>query len=904
MPKGRGRQKIDRKAVAAANSYIRGANRELDQKCCEIIYSDDSITLQERVILIYVSWASEENQDLRDKGLQKGHPVPDLAMIKDFVRFYISSTDRILSLRPTKSSVLNFAEQFFAGFTRITKSIFDKKDTQDVFTFIKKRLVKEEKVIKDIRRAKHMFTHCNLTNILVLLWNNDDPVFIHPRYRDIELYIYRRPDSKIELFFRLSKIWVKNNNNPKNTMAFQDGAFLHINLLDDLKSWNPNLNNLIPLLWKPSVAKEPVLRIVTRAGGVSKCLWTRESFCKIFRAVVTNAGYPEIITIHTLRRGLANMLDNLNIFGRSYIDSTSAVSTMDAFLGEKMRLDYIKYLRGVGKYRALGYPRYLPAERQHAIRQNETLQELEQRLQELQETPHTSIDADNGHGERDNNAADSGKEDVEFAIKLTKKQLQVLRSRLYNTKLAKYRDEWIQNRLETQVKSGGKTLNVVVYNDITQCLSKAQPEQQRIAELMPTDKSFSYQDMLSAVEDLLVYCIKNYDVFYRLREEPLNGRCPVRGCDLDLDQRCEIITYCHILVQPGYYPFCLGCDRVAPSQRMNVWKQSNELRLHVNEDIKQMRENYFCSHLLCHVKFDSEIQLRYHLSDIHGMHKAIWGQVGGPVKPSKKKDLNYQVNSPVGAAKRKGQALVGRGEEKGQHDSGPPNDPAVAYELPSSTYKRLSSLSANANELVIKLWERPVKTATKKSLVGLSATAPTLSCTNDKNSIADKEHNSDYNGCSPCISILPSPPDLATGIGFESSTTSTSPKLPPIDPQILLESEDQPVELGKERSEVRKINKGGALSSENQKSFIAETLWFDKLWLAKERDLSTDTPTELVEINSILETMSTAETQERNSQTLARKRAAQSQDNHTASHKSSRVTRSSYARQNACFSEI
>jgi hypothetical protein len=61
------------------------------------------------------------------------HPAPDIVTIKDFVRFYISSTDGILSLRPTKSSVLNFAERFFAGFTRIAKSIFDKKDTQDVF---------------------------------------------------------------------------------------------------------------------------------------------------------------------------------------------------------------------------------------------------------------------------------------------------------------------------------------------------------------------------------------------------------------------------------------------------------------------------------------------------------------------------------------------------------------------------------------------------------------------------------------------------------------------------------------------------------------------------------------------------------------------------------------------------
>lgn len=36
--------------------------------------------------------------------------------------------------------------------------------------------------------------------------------------QDIELFIYRRMDGEIELFFRLSEKWVKNNDNPKNTV--------------------------------------------------------------------------------------------------------------------------------------------------------------------------------------------------------------------------------------------------------------------------------------------------------------------------------------------------------------------------------------------------------------------------------------------------------------------------------------------------------------------------------------------------------------------------------------------------------------------------------------------------------------------------------------------------------------
>jgi hypothetical protein len=54
---------------------------------------------------------------------------------------------------------------------------------------------------------------------------------------------------------------------------------------------------------------------------------------------------------------------------------------------------------------------------------------------------------------------------------------------------------------------------VIVYNDVAHCLLRAQPERQRLAEMMPSDKLLSYQDMLSVVESLLSLCTKDYDVF-------------------------------------------------------------------------------------------------------------------------------------------------------------------------------------------------------------------------------------------------------------------------------------------------------------------------------------------------------------------------------------------------------
>lgn len=60
--------------------------------------------------------------------LQEGQPTPDLATVKDFVRYYIYSTPGMITVRPTMSSVKNFAERLFAGlvFLKINDSSWPK----------------------------------------------------------------------------------------------------------------------------------------------------------------------------------------------------------------------------------------------------------------------------------------------------------------------------------------------------------------------------------------------------------------------------------------------------------------------------------------------------------------------------------------------------------------------------------------------------------------------------------------------------------------------------------------------------------------------------------------------------------------------------------------------------------
>lgn len=65
--------------------------------------------------------------------LREGQPAPDLATIKDFICYYIFSTQGMLSLQPTMSSVLNFAERFLPGSLVLQKTFLTRK-TQKMFT--------------------------------------------------------------------------------------------------------------------------------------------------------------------------------------------------------------------------------------------------------------------------------------------------------------------------------------------------------------------------------------------------------------------------------------------------------------------------------------------------------------------------------------------------------------------------------------------------------------------------------------------------------------------------------------------------------------------------------------------------------------------------------------------------
>lgn len=64
------------------------------------------------------------------EALGKGAPPLDLATLKDFVRYKVSTNQEVIDDkgRPTADSMNTFEEWFFAGFARITGNSYAEED--------------------------------------------------------------------------------------------------------------------------------------------------------------------------------------------------------------------------------------------------------------------------------------------------------------------------------------------------------------------------------------------------------------------------------------------------------------------------------------------------------------------------------------------------------------------------------------------------------------------------------------------------------------------------------------------------------------------------------------------------------------------------------------------------------
>jgi hypothetical protein len=103
--------------------------------------------LRRLILTWYFSWRHEE---MKEDALQKGLPVPDeaavrdrvltkhvdapdLATVKDFLRFHAATSKGKIREEISCDSLNTFAEWFFAGFSRVTDTPISDDDRSEVY---------------------------------------------------------------------------------------------------------------------------------------------------------------------------------------------------------------------------------------------------------------------------------------------------------------------------------------------------------------------------------------------------------------------------------------------------------------------------------------------------------------------------------------------------------------------------------------------------------------------------------------------------------------------------------------------------------------------------------------------------------------------------------------------------
>ncbi|MCJ1426427.1 hypothetical protein MMC29_004330 [Sticta canariensis] len=549
-------------AQAAANGYKRGAHKEQDKTVHREKHVKKTRKDQDATLNRYVIWhLSEMEQDAvhgglpalseeaaREQCLRPGIEAPDLATVKDFIRFYIATSHPQLAEQPTVDSINTVAEWFFAGFTRVTGTGTDAEQRSEVYDWVRKVLTVEGLVVKK-HRPKHNFTNRDLNRVSLTVWSRDDLIFIHERYRiqfTFIIRVYCWTGARLGAFFTnglryrdidivLQRRWVKNNRDPENVvfntagrehekfvyndaafllvMAIADGALFGYETLDDLRAQEiPVGENELPLRFKESALNQPILRKCTMAKGVTDEPMPKAAFTEIYGSTMRNAGYLCGTSIHAIRRQLGKKVDerytkcnDRSTSRKSYVANTSSVDGQAAFLGESTDHAHIDYFQGLEKFHEPGLPCQLPAYLEHRVNRDPRLLELERTVRE--------------HSPADPEGAKEAKRSLAVSCRKTLTRLA----------LRRYQEEWVRERRDWKVLTRGKEQpRDLCTTDLVHNLCLLIPERGRLAQLMASDEPLSPGAMWDAMRDLHSLCSRDFSVLYLPGHEPLDGSCPVK----------------------------------------------------------------------------------------------------------------------------------------------------------------------------------------------------------------------------------------------------------------------------------------------------------------------------------------------------------------------------------------
>ncbi len=207
---------------------------------------------------------------------------------------------------------------------------------------------------------------------------------------------------------------------------------------------------------------------------------------------------------------------------RDYLSSITSVDGQAAFLREKRRTDHIAKLRSVSTRRAPGLPQALPAKEMANVLTDPTATELYRDLYHLRK-----------HG--------ATEKTMNEALRKHRMYVHWLKTRA----LARWKEEWLERRYTNIIQARGRISHDRASTvDQAQALFRVLPERARLADMIKCNEHRTRAQRLSAVQDLLSLCTRNFEVMYRPGEEPVDGRCPVYQCKLP-EVKCNRADHIH-----------------------------------------------------------------------------------------------------------------------------------------------------------------------------------------------------------------------------------------------------------------------------------------------------------------------------------------------------------------------
>lgn len=135
-------------ARAEANGYRPGAHKEEDGKKDQRKHNEETKRHHRETLNSYILWhlalgerdhaarglSGPSEDEVRTRHLGRGTPLPDLAVVKEWVRYYIAASYPVLTTTMTTDSMGTISESFFAGFEQATGTIVPTDFRSEVYS--------------------------------------------------------------------------------------------------------------------------------------------------------------------------------------------------------------------------------------------------------------------------------------------------------------------------------------------------------------------------------------------------------------------------------------------------------------------------------------------------------------------------------------------------------------------------------------------------------------------------------------------------------------------------------------------------------------------------------------------------------------------------------------------------